>query len=1316
MKKNGRLGAPLDHKFGQSENFEAPFFDTPPNSKSNASEKLEEAGLDLPALGPETFDPLEDLAGPFEGMPSEDRSPLTDLPIAQGLGASHDSLPEAAATAISAKPAGRDDAELPAPPDHVIESVLSNLPSAVPEWSGTGGFELVEHHHTCGCIACSNDRDESEDAAGDATGGETSGSLGILSDMSDFLLTGYWNTGYGDGTRSHNVTNSGADANNGVLHYNLSGYSADADGITGARAELVREAFKLFESTLGIQFEETTSTDTSVVDFFFRDNASGAYASHSYWNSGAWGSTITYAQINVAASWSGGTSTYDDYTFQTILHEIGHALGLGHQGPYNGSASYGTDNVFDNDNWQSSMMSYFSQTQATAVDASYEFLQTPMVVDWMALDTIYGRQGYGTDNAFTEDTTWGFNTTITSDVSDVWATWSDWGNRTASTIVDSGGIDTLDLSGYSNNTLINLAPSDPGATSPSSSDIGGRIGNLTISTGTIIENAIGGAGSETFYGNVANNTLVGNGGDDTFHDSAGSDTYIGGAGNDFVVFGASFADFTYSLLDGFLQVIDAAIDWIDSTVEWLTFSDQTLSWQAVADSAVDNAAPTANEDTIAVTEDVVLNGTGLLSNDTDPDGDTLSVASVEGVAVDGDGTTVTLASGAVVTVYADGTFDYDQNGAFDGLQDGQQATDSFVYRATDGLAQSGDATVTITINGVSDGSNPVAVADTYSIGEDVTLNGSGLLDNDTDADGDALSVARVEGVAVNAGGTTVTLASGATVIMYADGTFFYDQNGAFDALDVGEQATDSFVYSATDGNSESSETTVTVTINGAFDNSGPVAGNDSFSLDENGTVSGSVLSNDTDADGDALTVIALNGSSAQVGVAQVLASGATVTVNADGTFSYDTNGAFDDLEDGETATDTFAYTISDGQGGTDTAQVTMNIDGVSPPVASETVVIDFEGEATGAYAGDHGLVFDGLNVSASGALSGSRAGSAGSDGDFTISAGGEDFDLNSLSLIGLSGRQKVLFQAYDDGVLVASLQVNVSARKATNVSFDSTFDSVDQIVVTGSTDYFVDNISLVTRMPIDPDGNFAPIAVNDVANTSESATVAGNLLANDSDPNGDALTLVSVEGDESGTVQLASGATVTYSVDGGYVYDPNGAFDSLYDGQSATDSFIYVVSDGNGGFAQATASITIAGQGTPPTPTTVDFENASAIDAATVTDDGFMFSNAGLTTSDPGVSSGTFALTDLGGAVTLSREDGESFDFESGVFALAGRGRETLTIEGYLDGQLIGSESFNLRANRENTVQTSDAIFDMVDEVVLTSSSGLTMDDLVFLA
>ena len=82
------------------------------------------------------------------------------------------------------------------------------------------------------------------------------------------------------------------------------------------------------------------------------------------------------------------------------------------------------------------------------------------------------------------------------------------------------------------------------------------------------------------------------------------DKASGGTGEDFVLFAKSFGAYTFSVVSGVLQVIDAAIDWVQSSVEWLTFSDQTLSWQAVADGAgtVTNNAPVANVDSYSVAE------------------------------------------------------------------------------------------------------------------------------------------------------------------------------------------------------------------------------------------------------------------------------------------------------------------------------------------------------------------------------------------------------------------------------------------------------------------------------------------------------------------------------------------------------------------------------------------------------------------------------------------------------------------------------------------------------------------------------------------
>ena len=125
-----------------------------------------------------------------------------------------------------------------------------------------------------------------------------------------------------------------------------------------------------------------------------------------------------------------------------------------------------------------------------------------------------------------------------------------------------------------------------------------------------------------------------------------------------------------------------------------------------------------------------------------------------------------------------------------------------------------------------------------------------------------------------------------------------------------------FSYTVSDGQGGTSTASVTVTIEGTGpDNQAPVAvadEGDDFSTDASTSfVTGSVLANDSDPDGDPLSISAVD-TSATVG---------EVVDNGDGTFTYDPNGQFDDLAAGETATDSFSYTVSDGQGGTSTASV-----------------------------------------------------------------------------------------------------------------------------------------------------------------------------------------------------------------------------------------------------------------------------------------------------------------------------------------------------------------------------------------------------------
>ncbi|MCB1234145.1 MAG: tandem-95 repeat protein, partial [Verrucomicrobiae bacterium] len=338
-----------------------------------------------------------------------------------------------------------------------------------------------------------------------------------------------------------------------------------------------------------------------------------------------------------------------------------------------------------------------------------------------------------------------------------------------------------------------------------------------------------------------------------------------------------------------------------------------------------NDAPVANDDAVSTNENTDKS-IAVLGNDTDAEGDPLQIISANG-AVLTPGVPFTLASGAQITLLG-GEIKYSPNGAFESLGTGDTATDSFTYTIDDGHGGRDTATVTVTINGVNDA--PVANDDGTSVDENGTVN-LGLIGNDTDAEDGTPTISKIGNTAVTPG-SMVTLASGAIVTVNADGSVDYDTNGKFDSLAAGQTATDSFVYTVVDSEGLTDTATATFTITGT--NDAPVAADNSATTTQNSPKNVAVLPNDTDAEGQTLSITEIDGQLVAVGVPIALASGALVTLKPDGTIDYNPNGQFNSLAGGQNGTDTFTYTISDGHGGTDTASVVMTITGVNDaPVA-----------------------------------------------------------------------------------------------------------------------------------------------------------------------------------------------------------------------------------------------------------------------------------------------------------------------------------------------------------------------------------------------
>ncbi len=640
-----------------------------------------------------------------------------------------------------------------------------------------------------------------------------------------------------------------------------------------------------------------------------------------------------------------------------------------------------------------------------------------------------------------------------------------------------------------------------------------------------------------------------------------------------------------------------------------------------------NQAPVAVDDTGTTNEATTLSA-NVLTNDSDPESNNLTVNT----------TPVNPPSNGILVLNTDGSYDYTPDAGFFG-------TDVFSYEVCDdgSPSQCAQATVTITVDEVNEQPNAV---DDFFVGPAASPIGGNLLENDSDPDGD--------GISINTAYPT-SLSGTGTLNINSNGTFVYEPGAA-------ETGIVTFEYQLCDDNSTQLCNVATVTMNIGATNNAPIAEDDNRSVNEDGTISANVFNNDYDPDGDNLSFSLVGGP----------VSG--LTFNADGTYSYTPAANFNGVV-------TFDYEVCDDAGTPlcTTATVTLTVSPVNDaPVASAdpTETIDEDNTLSSTLTD---LVTDIDDAAGNLSYSIADGNTAAANGTLVVNSNGTySYTPNN----NFNGSVTFEYQVCDDGspalcdtefvtiqvnaindgpVAVDDTQsvlqdVNATGNVITNDSDPEgdalsvsgpgtfTFPGEGELTIAangaytfdpepGFTGVFTYNYTVCDTEPlcanadivvtVNPPGN--PIAVDDTQNVNQGVTASGDVLTNDSDPESDPITV-----DNPGTFTTAEG-TLTLNANGTYNFVPDASFIGVY-------TFTYTVCDDNTTPNCSNAELVITYNGAP-----IALDDNTSTNQSTSVSGNVITPNDTDPEGDPMTiqTPGTFATTD--GSITIFSNGGYTY-------------------------------------------------------------------------